>query len=101
MGRRFLIAKNHQSGNGVVRIYPSYKDIVFQGLTEDQVIERVITKHLSIGTINEADGYHVIDEADLPGGEVNAANDLLFDAWVLIDGVVTVDMDLAQDLGLV
>jgi len=100
MGRRFLIAPNHDGPGGVLRIYPAYLDIVFRGLTEDQVIERVIAKHLSIGTINARDGYHVIDEDDLPGGEVNDENDRLFDAWVLKDGVVSVDVERASNLGL-
>ena len=100
MGRRFLIAPNRAGPGGVVRIYPAYLDIVFRGLTEDEIIERVIAKHLSIGTINAQDGYHVIDEEDLPGGEVNEENDKLFDAWVLKDGVVSVDVELASALGL-
>jgi len=101
MGRRFLIAPNHDGPGGVLRIYPAYLDIVFRGLTEDQVIERVIAKHLSIGTINPQDGYHVIDEDDLPGGEVNDENDRLFEAWELKEGRVVVDQAKARRLGLV
>jgi len=99
MGRRFLIGKK-PGDSGVVRIYPAYLDIGFRGLSEDQVIERVIAKHLSIGTINAQDGYHVIDEDDLPGGQVNEENDKLFDAWELRDGRVVVDLEKARKLGL-
>ena len=75
MGRRFLIGKKPAGESGVIRIYPAYLDIGFRGMSEEQIIERVIAKHLLLGTITEADGYHVIDEDDLPGGQVNEEND--------------------------
>ena len=100
MGRRFLIAPNQASPGRVLRIFPAYQDITFRGMTEQQIIDRVIEKHLEIGTINAQDGYHVIDEIDLPGGAVNEENDKLFDAWELNDGKVSVNMAKARRLGL-
>ena len=100
MGRRFLIAPNHIGPSGVVRIYPAYLDIMFRGLTENEIIERVIAKHLSIGTINAQDGYHVIDEDDLPGGQVNDENDKLFDAWEMKEGKVIVNQAKVKQFGL-
>jgi hypothetical protein len=58
----------------------------------------IIEKLRSSGVI--AGEYWIVDEKDLPGGEVSETNDLTFDAWEMKEGKVTVNQAKVKQLGL-
>ena len=49
--------------------------------TEQDMIDAVIARLRSSGTVGADVVIHVVDEADLPGGSVSTENDYFFDAW--------------------
>ena len=51
--------------------------------TEQDMIDAIIARLYSSGTVAEGVDIHIVDEADLPGGSVSEENDVdyFFDAW--------------------
>ena len=107
---KFILTPNLMPPYNLKRICPAWKDTSFAGLTEAEIIDRVVSRGKYIGqipceTTEERDsvaalraeqspavplpdlpsvGNHwIVDEADLPGGSVSEANDhdYFFDAW--------------------
>ena len=107
---KFILTPNLKPPYNLRRICPAWKDKKFVGLTETEIIDRVVSRGKYIGqipceTTEERDsvaalrveqspdvvfadlppvGNHwIVDEADLPGGSVSEANDhdYFFDAW--------------------
>ena len=107
---KFILTPNLMPPYNLKRICPAWKDTSFVGLTEAEIIDRVVSRGKYIGqipceTTEERDavaalraeqspavplldlppvGNHwIVDEADLPGGSVSEANDrdYFFDAW--------------------
>ena len=97
---RYIIANIDGPPATLTRIAPAYGGRQFVGLSDDEIIQRVINRNIEVGVIPNRDAHWVIDETDLPGGAVSAENDYFFRAWVCTDGVVSVDMSKARTIHL-
>jgi hypothetical protein len=64
--------------------------------TEAAMIEHVVARLKETGRIQDG-VYWVVEESELPGGEVSKANDYFFDAWEWT-GTCQVNMPKARDI---
>jgi len=95
---KYILSLNTDKPYNVRRTFPNLHDRSLEHLTEEEAMSFIIGKLTSSGVI--AGEYWIVDEKDLPGGEVSEANDVFFDAWEINDGKVTVNMSKARQLGL-
>jgi len=95
---KFILTPNLKSPYNLRRIAPAYGGVEFVGWTEAEVIELVIARCKHTGMLANEVPYYVIDEADLPGGAVNAGNDYFFEAWEMSGDAVAINMGKAQGI---
>jgi len=96
---RYILSPNPEPPYNLRRTFPNLRDPSLEHLTEEGAIAFIIEKLTSSGVI--AGEYWIVDEQDLPGGEVSETNDVFFDAWEMKEGKVTVNMAKAREIGLV
>ena len=95
---RYILSQNPEPPHNLRRTFPNFRDASLEHLTEEQAMSFIIGKLKLSGVI--AGEYWIVDEKDLPGGEVSETNDLLFDAWEMKEGKVTVNQAKVKQLGL-
>ena len=95
---RYILSPNPEPPHNLRRTFPNLRDRSLEHLTEEQAMSFIIEKLRSSGVI--AGEYWIVDEKDLPGGEVSETNDLTFDAWEMKEGKVTVNQAKVKQLGL-
>ena len=93
---KYILAPNPNPPNNLRRICPPYGSVSPVFDTEDAMIAHTVARWQETGYIIGND-YHIVDEADLPGGAVTEDNDEaeFFDAWEW-DGTVKVNMPKAR-----
>ena len=77
---KYLLHLNPEPPNNMRRTSMPYHRMDGFG-TEQDMIDHVIARLRSSGTVGADVTIHVVDEADLPGGSVSVENDYFFDAW--------------------
>ena len=77
---KYLLHLNPELPNNMRRTSMPYHRMDRFG-TEQDMIDSVIARLRSSGTVGADVTIHVVDEADLPGGSVSLENDYFFDAW--------------------
>jgi len=96
---KFVLIPNPDPPYNLIRICPNMSNLRDYG-TEDRVIEHCIARNREVGLIKPGSPVYIVEESDLPGGEVSLENDRYFDAWFWGDDKVSVDMAKAKTLGL-
>jgi hypothetical protein len=93
---KYILSPNPNPPNNLRRICPPYGSVSPVFDTEDAMIAHTVARWQETGYII-GDNYHIVDEADLPGGAVTEDNDEaeFFDAWEW-DGAAKVNMPKAR-----
>jgi hypothetical protein len=78
---KVILVTNNNPPYNLRRIHPAWNDILNQGLSCEELLEQVILKNKISGYISSSDQYWIVDDTELPGGEINEENDIFFDAW--------------------
>ena len=93
---KYILAPNPNPPNNLRRICPPYGSVWPVYDTEDEMITATVARWQETGYIIGND-YHIVDEADLPGGAVTEDSDEaeFFDAWEW-DGTAKVNMAKAR-----
>ena len=92
---KYILTPNPNPPNNLRRFAPAYGGIEFQGWTEDEVLQRALSRAQASGLIpTDASKYYIVEEEDLP------TDYYFFDAWEWTGSAVSVSMEKARAVHL-
>ena len=94
---KVIVTPNPDFPHNLRITHPAYADQSHAGLSEDEIIQKVIARNKAAGLFTDSRVIEIIDADDLP--QPGRDGDL-FDAWTLVDRKVIVDQVRAKELGL-